>query len=571
MQTWILYHNFLFVNYSGYPDYMEYLFMENGLPYLCALLRKKGHKCVILDYVTLSVAERLYPSEYMSDITKLREAALDNIIKHKFIPADLMKEIAELEGLIDERNRKVVTGILEEIISYIKEMNIDCVGFKLWSQPSLKDTFYMIKEIRRIFPKLLIVGGGAHVDFFMEDVYEDAGDIFDLLVYSAGEIAVNLIPKYLDGLIALEEIPNIIYKKNGKVIVNPEQRVGKLTYDVNADFDEDTYLGINKEDEKVKLIPLENTRGCNFNCSFCIHPIKSGRYREKNPEAFIEEVYFLKERHGFINFYGAGSNTSHKNCIENLKKVYERGNEVILSFFQSTRDFDLGNESFLKDANVGFFWIGVETSSQKIAQTTIINGKNVSKVEAVCLLLKHLGIRAYTSYIYPLPGGNEELADDTLKMMRKLDSEWVVIYPPLLQPRTGWFRGTSEHIKFVDKKAFVFASMYGIEEIENKVLPRIVTDDLLAESVLINGKTYREIYYEYINFKNRYNSGNPVFAHQYTVKKLDLSQRKNRFYAITDKMTNSVMKALTLGEFDLARKDLMEYNLFCTSGSLLKN
>jgi hypothetical protein len=133
-------YNFLFVNYSGYPDYMEYLYMENGLPYLCGLLKKKGHNCTILDYMALSIAERLYPKEYIGDITRLRRSALDNIIKHKIIPADLMKEIAELEGLIDERNRKVVNEILKEIILYIKEININCVGFKLWSQPSLKDT-----------------------------------------------------------------------------------------------------------------------------------------------------------------------------------------------------------------------------------------------------------------------------------------------------------------------------------------------------------------------------------------------------------------------------------------------
>lgn len=564
-------YNFLFINYSGYPEYMEYLYMENGLPYLAAILKKRGHKCVILDYMTLSVAEKLYPREYIQDIQRLRNDALNGVIKHNSIDSDLMKEIRDIEGLVDERNRKVAAEILKEIVSYIKEMNINCIGFKLWSQPSLKDTFYIIREVKRIFPKLVIVGGGAHVDCFMGDIYEDAGDIFNLLVYSDGEIAVQLLPKYLDGQITLDVIPNIIYKKNGRVVVNPEQRVEKLSCDANVDFDDDTYLGVSKQDEKVKLIPLENARGCNFNCGFCIHPIKSGRYREKNPEEFIEEIYFLKERYGFINFYGVGSNTSHKNCIVNLKKVYERGNEIILSFFQSTRDFDLNNKAFLKEANVGFLWIGVETSSQELAQKAIGNAKQVSTVEAVCLLLKTLGIRTYTSYIFPLPGSKDTLADDTLKMMSKLDSEWVVIYPPLLQPRTAWFGGRNEHIKFVDRNAFVFASMYGIEEIENKVLPRVITDDSLAESVSINGKDYRGIYYEYIQFKARYNSENPVFAHQYTLQDLDLSRPINRFYRITDEMTNSLMKALTCGEFDLARKDLVRYNSFCTSGSLLKN
>lgn len=27
-------HNFLLVNYSGFPDYMEYLYLDNGLAYI---------------------------------------------------------------------------------------------------------------------------------------------------------------------------------------------------------------------------------------------------------------------------------------------------------------------------------------------------------------------------------------------------------------------------------------------------------------------------------------------------------------------------------------------------------
>lgn len=566
-------YKFLFVNYSGYPEYMEYLYLENGLPYLAALLKKRGQNCTILDYVTLSTAKRLFPYEYKEKVIQLRSEAIENIVKYNNIPLDIIKKIKEYNYLIDERNRKIVDDISREIISYIETNGIDCIGFKLWSQPSFIDQLYMAKKIRKRFPGLLIIGGGAPVDFFMGNIYEEAEDIFDFLVFGDGEIAVELIPQYLEGKIKIEGIPNIIYKKKGQIIINKEEKIKNFPKDVYMNFDSKVYHGINKQDEKVKLLPIENARGCNFKCGFCIHPIKSGYYREKDTQAFIEEIYCLKERYGFINFYGVGSNTSHENCIANLKKVYQRGNEVILSFFQSARDFDFNNSPFLKKANVGFFWIGIETASQKLAQESIINGKQISKSEQVCKLLKELGIRTYTSYIFPLPGSNEKSIEETQYMIKRLASEWLVIYPPMVQPRTAWFKGRNPYVQIVDSKAFIHSSMYGIEEMDNKILPRIITDDVMAESIRINGKNYREIYYDYIRFKNNNsNGGNPLIAHQYTMKTSNRRNHKvDQLYVLTDKMTQSVMKALSYGEFDDARKDLIKYNNFCTSGTVLKS
>lgn len=560
-------YRFLFVNYSGYPDYMEYLFAENGLAYLCALLNNAGHKAIIMDYMTLSLAEKLYPKEYMKRVIELREQSLTSIIEKNAIPEIIMSEIKDLEGLIDERNRSVVREVCKEILHIIKDKAIDCVGFKLWSQPSLKDTFYIAQEIKKASPYILLIGGGGHVDYFMDNIFKD-NDIFDFLVYGDGEIAVELIPDYLDGKIAIEEIPNIIYKREDKIFVNSKQSVNPLRYKVTLDFSLETYPAINQPDEKVKLIPIENSRGCNYQCGFCIHPIKSGKYREKSPIEFVNEIYSLKDLYGFINFYGVGSNSRHRHCIDILKEVINKGNNIILSFFQSTRDFDLSNEDILRNANIGFLWIGVETGSQELSHISIGSKKKLSKIMDVCMLLKKCGIRTYNSYIYPLPGDNESTERETLEIMLSIDSEWTVIYPPLLQPRTRWFKMPNQYIHFIDRNGFLFSSMYGIEEIENKVLPRIISDQVLGKSLFINKKAYREIYYEYVRFRNKYNENTRcAHHHKYTQPWANENKVREKLYALTDKMTEAIEHALIDGNFEHAKEELTKYNSFCSSGS----
>lgn len=564
-------YNFLLVNYSGSPDYMEYLYVDNGLAYLAGLLTQQGHGCEVMDYMTLGTSERLFPYEYAEKSDVLRQIAMNQIVEKGTIFEDLLCEIREHESLIDVRNRRVAQEIVGEIRDKIIATDAKAVGFKLWSQPSLKDTLYIAKSIKEMFPDVVLFAGGAHMDYFLEKAYADhLRGIFDFSVYSEGEPALEKLGEYVDGKIGLESIPNIIYEKDGQIMRSSDIRKMGLPLDYNMNFDPNVYPAVASLDEKVKLIPIENTRGCNFNCGFCIHPIKSGRYREKTLDSFFDEMYALNEKYGFINFYACGSNTSHENCISILQKMYNRGNDLVLSFFQSTRDFDFNNIGLLERANVGFFWIGIETASSQLSREIIHNGKDISKSEAVCLALNDIGVRHYDSYIFPMPGNDFMKAQETLDLIHRINAEWVVLYPPLLQPRTAWGEKGNDFIQFVDKEGYIRASMFGIEEYENKVLPPILTNRTLGEAVSINGKTYRDIFCEYLQFRHSYDRNNLVSAHNYHPKKLDLTKDMNVFYTQHDEMTAAIMEALKTGNFKGARSALAKYNEICTAGSIKK-
>lgn len=564
-------YNFLFVNYSGYPDYMEYLIADNGLAYLAAVLGADGHSAYIMDYVTVSTAERLYSPDVMARVNELRERVRDSIIGTNAISDSDMHLIAEIELMVDAHNRKVTDDIAAEICDQIRLRNVDCIGIKLWSQPALKDTLHIVKVVKENFPHLLLVGGGPHIDCFLDHVYEDT-DLFDLLVYGDGEIPVRQLPSYLAGAVALADIPNIIYRdrQSGRIERNHEVRMNPLRSNIVPDFSTATYPAMALQDEKVKLIPTENSRGCNYQCKFCIHPIKSGHYREKDVEAYVDELEQLRAAYGFVNFYAAGSNTTHRHCVAILSEAYRRGNQIGLSFFQSGRDFKPENIEIIAKANTVFLWVGVETGSQQLSDETLGKRKRVPKMLEVNRLLKNHGIRTYNSYIYPVPGCDESVSQATLELINEIDSEWVVIYPPLIQPRTAWFTSPTDSIEFRDRSAFLFASMYGIEELENKILPPVVTNERLARSVYMNGMSYRSVFFEHVRFRNQYSRGS-MTAHHTRYSSSGPQRGVSRLYELTDAMSAAINKALSDGSFDRARHALVKYNEYCTSGSLKRH
>jgi radical SAM superfamily enzyme YgiQ (UPF0313 family) len=72
-----------------------------------------------------------------------------------------------------------------------------------------------------------VFGGGPHVDWFHEMIY-DVTDVFDVLAYGEGEETIVLLAGYIEGRKKLEEIPNLIFRKEGKIITTTEKRIEDL-------------------------------------------------------------------------------------------------------------------------------------------------------------------------------------------------------------------------------------------------------------------------------------------------------------------------------------------------------
>jgi radical SAM superfamily enzyme YgiQ (UPF0313 family) len=557
--------NVLLLNYTGYPDYTSYFLADSGLAYLAAVLIGSGHRPFIRDFVSLGTAERLFDPETAPTVRHLRAKVREEAIQFRNVTARTLDAAREIDDEVDRRNMRVALEIADEISADVVQRDIDLIGIKLWTQPSLREVAAMLGVIKHRHPQVRIVGGGGHVDYFQQRVLESIPAL-DAVALADGELALAGYAEYLAGGIAdPSSVPNLIYRAGATFVANPVQENPHFTQGrVLPLYDADVYPAMSAPDLKMKTITFEDSRGCQFSCGFCAHPIKSGGLRLRAIDSIVEEIKTQNERHGFINFSGAGSNTpfSHANKLFQAFEQHELG--IAVNFFQSLRDFRPKKADAMLRAQIPILWVGVETADQALLADSYDKRRDMQHTKEVCQFLNEHHIGYIMSLIYPSLGENDESTENTVEFVRSVGLGHIVVYPPLLQPRTPWME--SPHITWLDRGLFLEVSQLGLEEVENRVLPPMLRSEELNESVLLNGLRYRDIYVQNLAFRARLDSvcgGDRGYQRDigYTPSLAPFMRQLNSSFATID-------KSLQDGEFDLARTQMARFNELATAGSV---
>lgn len=555
----------LIFNFTGYPDYTSYFLADNGLAYLAGVLAERGHRPLIRDYVSLDTAERLFDPTTAPAVLRLRSAIRGEAVRDGAISAGMLAESRDVDAQVDEHNDRVAREIADELSRDVVARGVRLLAVKLWTQPSLRQMDTILRILKARHPDLHIVAGGGHVDYFQQRVLGRLGAL-DAAGFADGELALAGYADWLAGRVEdLSAVPNLIYRQDGEVRTtctaeNPGFRTG-TTMPI---FDREVYPAVAAPDQKMKTITFEDSRGCQFACGFCAHPIKSGGLRLRDVESTLDEIAYQNARHGFVNFSGSGSNTPFLHA----KRLYDgfrgRGLDIAVNFFQSLRDFRVNKAEPLVSAHIPLLWVGVESADQDLLSDSYDKRRNMEQTKEVCQFLNENHIGYIMSLIYPSLGESERSRRNTIEFVREVGLGHVVVYPPLLQPRTPWM--DSPDVTWIDREAFLDVTQLGLEEVENRVLPPMVTSEELNGSVLLNGKPYRDIYIENLRFRAELDEVcGGERGHQ---RDFDFTDQLAPFMSQLNKAFASIDASLSNGDFDIARQQMRRFNDLATAGSV---
>ena len=115
-------------------------------------------------------------------------------------------------------------------------------------------------------------------------------ELVDIVVVGEGERTIQDLAICLLNQGDLSSVRGIVYKKEGRAIINPPQELIDLnTLDMDLPYE---LLG--KAFYDPTAISVHTSRGCPHRCSFCYSPAFNKRkYRQKNAEKVVEEVQYL--------------------------------------------------------------------------------------------------------------------------------------------------------------------------------------------------------------------------------------------------------------------------------------
>ena len=429
----------LLVNYAGYPFAPNSLMPDNGLANLAGSLLQSGRQVRIMDYCTLGILESFAPEELSAPLSR----AWDRLAAPSGGGTAQLNRIAALLSLhrCDRRRRvvqdRVADRIAEELIADIRRNAVQALGFKLWNGDGLRGVIRMAAAVRREFPRIRIFGGGPQVDVFMEHLLTGLKD-FDALVYGEGEETILQLAESEGMPASYGGIPNLLYLDGSR----PQRTDASIVADLDAlpmpAYSREVYPAM-AGNEKIKIVVIDESRGCRNNCAFCSHPIKSSRnLRTKSISRLVEEVDRLDRDFGIRAVRFAGSCTPYDLLNNFAAEIVNSGRMISYASFAHIRDAKEADFGLLRRSGCLSLFFGIESGNQDVLNK-MRKGIRSREIPGVIGRARRAGIFTVGSLIYPAPGDTAETALETLALMAEEPPDAVTIQAPIVTPRTDWF------------------------------------------------------------------------------------------------------------------------------------
>ena len=296
-------------------------------------------------------------------------------------------------------------------IKNIDWQSYDIIGFTL-NYGQFLPSLAIAKKIKEIYPEKIIIFGGSRTTGELGKKVLETFYFIDFIVSGEGEEALFHLASNNQHF---ESIPNLIYRKQGKIFWNNFQESIDLNSLPIPNFDsfyeelENVSTNIQQFFQYYGRLPIEISRGCWWNkCSFCNLNLQYNSYKEKSIDRIIEEINFLSNRYKMLSFQIMGNTLPKSNYKELFEKIIEIGKDF--SFVAEARAGILKSDDYylMKQAGFDIIQTGIESFSQSYLKKMNKGVRLIDNIAALKFCYENGILNKYNLIInYP----NEEKID----------------------------------------------------------------------------------------------------------------------------------------------------------------
>ncbi len=317
---------------------------------------------------------------------------------------------------------KVVSTALPKAVDKIFEEldKVDLVGISSMSGPYLSYAISIVEAIRKVKPSLPIVWGGPHASLMGEDLVQRS--LADFVIKGVGEKSLIMLIKSLGGESDFSSIPGLIYRDKLGIKQNPPD----INFDIN-EFPQLDYSIIS--DLRSSLLSEEysyfSSRGCPFNCSYCVASIiYNRRWCNKSEDKVVHELTkaYQEFRYKSVLFWDDNLFVDPKRLINILLRLKSANIHFKWAGFCRADLFAKFDDDVIEEfKSNGLTWvsIGAESGSQRVLDS-LNKGIKVEQIRDSVAKLKKWDISCDFSFMGGLP---KEEVDDFYKTLNLV--KWI--------------------------------------------------------------------------------------------------------------------------------------------------
>jgi len=294
---------------------------------------------------------------------------------------------------------------LEQIAGEIYEVKANVIGFScyIWN---IKEIMAVIRQLHPVCPDIRFVLGGPEVSFEVEEFILKNPEIDAIVVGEGEKTFLELLQTWQEGRDISQVLGIVARAENGKVMVNAP----RLTpLDLNAL----PFPYAENEDFTGRLVYVETTRGCPFNCQYCLSSTFQG-VRFLEPERFRQMFrHLIKNGARTIKFVDRTFNANKRHALRILDIVREES-EIQLDASRIRVHCEMAGDLFNEDWMKYFqsypsgliqLEIGVQSTHQPTLEL-VSRPQNFRAWKKYIPVIQALGIPLHLDLIAGLPQEN---------------------------------------------------------------------------------------------------------------------------------------------------------------------
>lgn len=283
-----------------------------------------------------------------------------------------------------------------------------------------------ITGLLRTYTKAKLIIGGSGFNIMPKELMHALRP--DYGITGEGERSLKLLINTLENKGKnKEKIPNLLYFKDSKLVVNPVSKdfikIDELNPPTKEHLTPDYYKyhGIDS---------IQTKRGCIMKCTYCTYPkIEGKKYRLRSPKKVVAEMAYTLKKNPLIKHFFIVDSTFNL-PIDHAKEVCQEMINYRLntpwSCYINPSQFDSELTGLMAESKCAGIEIGTDSGDDEVLKNLKkgFTTKHVLKLHSLC---KQVGIKECHTFLLGGPGEKYQQTVQTLNFLEDLNPHAAII------------------------------------------------------------------------------------------------------------------------------------------------
>jgi len=325
----------------------------------------------------------------------------------------------------------------EDITRIINERQPDIVGITTTTF-TLIDVLLVAQIVKKIDASIYVCLGGPHVDIYPIETMRLPN--VDFAIRGEGEMAFLDLVNALESGQSLRSVKNLVFKEDGKVIIN--RRRPRITDLDSLPFPARELTPWQKYSSVLSshrpITHLLTQKGCPYNCIFCYRHAGKRLY-QRSPKSIVDEMEQC-QRLGIkeIMIVDDTFTVPPRRVLDICSEILARG--LRIAWDARARVDNLTEELIviMKEAGCQKLYIGVEAGTNKSLRTL---RKNITleQIRRAFKITRRVGMTTVGYFMIASPGETKEDVLRTIEFACELEPDYAEFTRTTLFPATEMY------------------------------------------------------------------------------------------------------------------------------------